>query len=277
MAGGPNAQEVEAEAICGKREGVNRGRLGRRPHLPSPAALGAPPPNPGPSGAAALGSPSRHSLARSRGQGPPSPGRAPTSPARAPPRPEGPARAQAPLPWTFPRLLAVRTGPPALKPAPPAPSPLPGAGPQPHPTDLSLSCRLASPPPERAPGVAKATLSLESAPCLQLLTPGPRRPRPSRAYYPIRRGGSKPWAGGGGVFANEKPSRGGGRGGIGTSAPPNSFPAFRGGRGARDRCCSEGILSRSGDSGCGGRKGALVLGLGQGEAKAVESRREGQI
>lgn len=79
----------------------------------------------------------------------------PTSPARAPPRPERACRGTGTLTWDPSRAAsAVRTDPAALKPAPPSPSPPPGAGPQQSPADLSLSLWLASPPPERAPGVA---------------------------------------------------------------------------------------------------------------------------
>lgn len=54
------------------------------------------------------------------------------------------------------------------------------------------------------------------------------------------------------------------------------FLLFSAGRAARDRCCSGGGWSWAGDSGRGRAEGAPRVDLGQGEARVVESKREGQ-
>lgn len=160
-AGGPKGQEVEAEAICGKREGAaRRERLGRRPHLLSPEPVWearglSPEDRPEPGGAAAPASPSARLGRDVSGRRPQHGAAHPTSPARAPPRPGEPCQGADTLTCDLSRAaLAVRTRPAALKPAPPSPSPARGAGPQPSPADLSLSSPGSLPHPERAPGVA---------------------------------------------------------------------------------------------------------------------------
>jgi hypothetical protein len=133
-AGGPKGQEVEAAAICGKREG--KAIRGTAPTCSAPGSSGGGwggPPRvpPGRGQGVALRRPrgatcpaaTRHSPARPRAQG-----SVPTAPVRAPPRPE--------------RTLSGVALSPGTRPAPPRPS-------APSPPLLSAPRPLPGPDPTR--------------------------------------------------------------------------------------------------------------------------------